>query len=146
MDITIEQLTAQHPYYSQVYDLREEVLRKPIGLSLEDEDLSTDELDTILVALHSGKVIGCVMLHTMNDPAVIRFRQMAVSPHWQGKGIGTKLAIAAEELLRQKQIGKIILHARVTVADFYRKLGYTVVGGTFIEVGIPHIVMVKQLR
>jgi N-acetylglutamate synthase-like GNAT family acetyltransferase len=146
MDITIEQLTAQHPYYSQVYDLREEVLRKPIGLSLEDEDLSTEELDTTLVALHSGKVIGCLMLHAMNDPAVMRLRQMAVSPSWQGKGIGRRLIMAAEERLRQKQIGRIILYARVTVTGFYGKLGYTVASDTFTEVGIPHIVMVKQLQ
>lgn len=146
MDITIEQLSAQHPYYPQVYALREEVLRKPIGLSLEDEDLGADELDTILVALHNGKVIGCVMLRTTNDPAVIKLRQMAVSPYWQRKGIGRRLVRSAEELMSQKHISRIILHARVTAADFYRKLGYTETSGLFIEVGIPHVMMEKQLQ
>lgn len=141
MDITIEQLSTQHPYYPQVYDLREEVLRKPIGLSLDDDDPDADELDTILVAMHGGKVIGCLMLQTTNDPAVTKLRQMAVSPYWQRKGIGSRLVMAAEELLRQKQIGRIILHARVTAAGFYRKLGYAVAGDTFMEVGIQSLVI-----
>ena len=146
MDVTIEQVTTEHPYYQQVYDLREEVLRKPIGRSLKDEDPGADKLDIIIVALDTEKVIGCLMLHATNNPTVIKLRQMAVNPYWQGKGIGRKLVMVAEELLGHKQINKIILHARVTAIDFYRKLGYTVTSGTFIEVGIPHVEMEKQLR
>jgi N-acetylglutamate synthase-like GNAT family acetyltransferase len=145
MEIIIEQLTKGHPYYSQVYDLREEVLRKPIGLSLKDEDLRAEEFDIILAAIDRGKVIGCVMLRTTNDPAVFKLRQMAVNPDWQKKGIGNKLVSTAEELLRQKQIERIILHARVTASGFYTKMGYRITSDKFTEVGIPHVAMEKAL-
>ncbi len=145
MDIIIEQLTIEHPYYSQVYNLREEILRKPIGLSLKDEDLSIEELDTTLAAIYCGKVIGCVMLRITYDSSVFKLRQMAVNPEWQRKGIGSKLVSAAEELLRRKHIRKIILHARVTASGFYSKLGYTITSNTFTEVGIPHVAMEKTL-
>lgn len=143
--ITIKQLDIHHPDYPQVYDLREEVLRKPIGLSLKDEDLSADVLDIILVAQHNEDIIGCVMLHPANDEQIKKLRQMAVAAGWQGRGIGKMLVTASENLLREKGISKIILHARTTAEGFYKNLGYHTTGDIFTEVGIPHIVMEKQL-
>jgi predicted GNAT family N-acyltransferase len=39
----------------------------------------------------------------------------------------------------------MILHARATAVPFYLRLGYTVVGEPFEEVGIPHRGMEKAL-
>jgi predicted GNAT family N-acyltransferase len=37
------------------------------------------------------------------------------------------------------------LHARLTAIGFYEKSGYVVSGGEFLEVGIPHVKMVKRI-
>lgn len=142
--ITIQQVQVGTPEYQQVYDLREAILRKPIGLSLANEDLSKDKEDIIFSASEGGNIIGCLML-THKDADTIKFRQMAVAEEMQGKKIGNLLMEAAEELSRNKGYKKVSLHARETAAGFYSKLGYAITSGLFTEVGIPHYVMEKDI-
>lgn len=143
--MVIRQIHITDSDYYKVYDLREEILRKPIGLSLKDEDLSGDALDTILIAEEGEKVLGCVMLHPTEDNNIFKLRQMAVSGVLQGKGIGKMLVKAAEQKLLNIGVSRIILHARETAIGFYQKLGYAITSGLFIEVGIPHVVMQKDI-
>lgn len=146
IDITTRTITVQDaPDYRKVFDLREEVLRIPIGLSLKDEDLSGDALDTIVIAESGEDILGCVMIHPTHIASVPKFRQMAVAPQHQRKGIGQLLMAAAEDECRRAGAEKVILHARTTAEEFYKKLGYTTVSDIFTEVGIPHVVMEKQL-
>jgi predicted GNAT family N-acyltransferase len=131
--------------YEQVWQLREDILRRPIGLSLKDEDLSDDKEDVFFIAVRDDTLIGCLMLHHESED-IIKFRQMAVYPAWQGKGIGAMLMQAAEEWSAKKGYKTIVLHARVTAKDFYSKLGYAVISDVFTEVGIDHVVMEKTLN
>jgi predicted GNAT family N-acyltransferase len=39
----------------------------------------------------------------------------------------------------------MMMHARDTAIGFYEKFGYKVMGDEFIEVNVPHHVMVKPL-
>jgi len=145
MDIHIKQVNVDDTDYWQVYDLREEVLRKPIGLSLKDEDMSGDRLDIILAAYDGEKVVGCLMLHPTEQKDVRKLRQMAVAPECQGKKIGQQLVLAAEALLKKQDVNKIVLHARQTAIGFYEKLGYKITSCIFTEVNIPHVVMEKMI-
>jgi hypothetical protein len=128
-----------------VWQLREDVLRRPLGLSLKNESLAMDYEDVILVALSGATVIGCLMLHPLPG-SVMKFRQMAVSDSWQGRHIGRMLMEAGEQLAAEKNYTMVSLHARKIVAGFYSRLGYTTIGGEFTEVGIPHLKMEKQLQ
>lgn len=130
--------------YPQVYELREEILRKPIGLSLKDEDLQPDEHDWTVVALDGEEVLGCIMIRPVPEKNTAKFRQMAVKENLQGKGIGRIIMDAAEAISWANGFDKIVLHARVTAEDFYKKLNYTTTSDVFTEVGIPHVVMEKQ--
>ncbi len=130
--------------YQQVFDLREEVLRKPLGMSLLNEDLSRDYTDTIMAGLLDGKVVACLMLHPKSAETV-QLRQMAVYDHLQGRGLGRELVAAAERLATDRGYTKMILHARQVALGFYKSMNYTVVGDEFAEVGIPHYAMEKVL-
>ena len=143
-EIQIRELKPSEPDYEQVLALRNELLRKPIGLSLYDEDLTGDAADVTLCALHQNNVIGCLMLQWAGGGAEVKLRQMAIAAAWQAKGIGRKLMLAAEDYCRNKGIARIVLHARVTAIPFYEKLGYSVMSGEFTEVGIAHKKMEKQ--
>lgn len=142
MDIVV--VDPHSALYQQVFDLREEVLRKPLGMSLHNEDLSRDYTDTIMAGLMDGKVVACLMLHPKNNETV-QLRQMAVYNHLQGRGLGRKLVAAAEELAAERGYKKMILHARQVALGFYKSMNYTVVGDEFAEVGIPHYAMEKGL-
>ncbi len=143
--IVISRINIQDERYPQVYELREEILRKPIGLSLKNEDLSADAQNDIFIAENANEVIGCVMLHPIADEEKIKLRQMAVHSRWQGQGIGRMLVEAAEAYAKEKGYSSIILHARQVAEPFYKKLGYYTTSSVFTEVGIPHVVMEKDI-
>ncbi len=144
-NITVAVIRSSAPEYKEVWQLREDVLRKPLGMSLVNEDLSMDAEDDIYIAISDGKVIGCLMLHSISN-TVMKFRQMAVSADWQGKGVGRKLMTKAEEDIKAKGYTTIMLHARQIVADFYLALDYDITSSAFTEVGIPHVIMKKILQ
>lgn len=139
--ITIKDVTA----YQQVFDIREEILRKPIGLSLKNEDLGADANDMIVIAEQEGNIIGCVMIQQTPDKDIVKLRQMAVAEHVQGLGVGRMLVAGAEKIIQQQRKQKIKLHARITAEGFYKNLGYSTISDVFTEVGIPHVIMEKEL-
>ena len=142
--LTVSYINSTSPKYQQVWELREEVLRKPLGMSLKNEDLSNDHKDIIFIAEQDGRVLACLMLHQIAED-VYKLRQMAVAKELQGKGIGRILVTAAEIFAAQNGYKKIVLHAREVATGFYSSLGYKQVGDEFSEVGIPHYAMEKMI-
>lgn len=143
-NIAIILVTSSSPEYGEVFALRDEVLRKPLGMSLKDDDLSRDLIDIILVAKLEGIVIACLMLHHKDNDR-LQLRQMAVYPEFQGYGVGRQLVQAAEKYATDMGYKKMILHARKEALGFYQSMDYAVSGDEFVEVGIPHFLMEKQL-
>ena len=129
--------------YAQMLELRDLVLRIPLGLSVKNDDLSQDWQDILLIASHESDVIGCAILHPI-DKFVVRLRAMAVSPNFQGKGLGRMLVDEAEKIAWEHGYTRVILHARIVAAGFYEKMGYARQGELFTEVGIPHVLMEKE--
>lgn len=142
-NITIQQIDAASPLYTEVWELREEILRKPLGLSLKNEDLSRDNHNAIFIAQADDRVIGCVFLEPLSGGS-IQLRAMAVYVHWQGKGIGKLLVQHAESYAWSQGYMRIELHARKVALGFYDSMGYTSYGPEFTEVGIPHYMMEKK--
>lgn len=145
MQISVIEVTTSSSEYPEVFELREEVLRKPLGLSLHNEDLSRDHTDIILAGKQDGTVVACLMLHDLGE-GVLQLRQMAVMPECQGRGVGRQLVQAAEEVGAERGYEKMILHARKHAMGFYASMGYMQHGDEFSEVGIPHYHMEKMLR
>ncbi|MBL7765034.1 MAG: GNAT family N-acetyltransferase [Chitinophagaceae bacterium] len=132
------------PFYEDVLHLRNEVLRKPIGLNLFEEDLREDRDQYIIIATDVKTLMGCIMLKIV-DEKTVKFRQMAIYPNYQQQGIGRGIMHYAEIFCLLNEYHKVELHARISAKDFYSRLGYQTVGEEFEEVGIPHIKMVKSL-
>jgi N-acetylglutamate synthase-like GNAT family acetyltransferase len=130
--------------YQQMVDLRNEILRKPLGLTFSAEELGEEKEDVLMGAFEDDRLLGCCVL-TRVDAGTIRLRQMAVPNNMQGKGIGRALMIFAENIARDLGYKKLCMHARTTAAGFYQKLGYSVAGDVFTEVTIPHYIMEKAL-
>jgi predicted GNAT family N-acyltransferase len=134
----------ESPLYSQVLDLRQRVLRVPIGLNLYDEDLREDRDQYIVVLTKSDVVKACLMIKIIGND-VVKFRQMAVDPIEQGKGYGSMVVGYAENFCVLNDYFHIELHARITAKDFYTKHGYQITGIQFEEVGLPHVRMIKSM-
>jgi len=132
------------PEYQQMVQLRDEILRKPLGLHFTPEELESEKNNLLMGAFEDEHMLGCCML-VEEDPQTVRLRQMAVINDLQGKGIGSALMTFAENLARDRGYRKLTMHARKNAVGFYEKLGYRKVGDEFEEITIPHYVMEKQL-
>ena len=130
--------------YQQMVNLRNEILRKPLGLTFSVEDLEREKDDILMGAFEDDRLLGCCLLTRMDD-GTVRLRQMAVPNGMQGKGVGRALMIFAENIARDLGYRKLCMHARKTATGFYEKLGYAVSGDEFMEVTIPHYIMEKAL-
>lgn len=127
--------------------LRDKVLRKPLGLNLFEEDLSAEKDYRHLSAVENGKVIGTMMLLTDPDEAgAMRMKQVAVDETCRGKGIGARLWELAKAVAFREGADRVTVHARKTAVGFYEKLGFSVTGPEFLEVGIAHLPMEFCLR
>ncbi len=96
---------------------------------------------------NESRLLGCV-LFKVNDtnPSTGRLFQMAVAPDQQGKGLGRVLVSALEDHLRSGgSVKEITLHAREVAVGFYLKLGYSIFGEEFEEVGVKHRHMRKDI-
>ena len=136
------------PYCSAAYKesvaLRDEVLRKPLGLKFTDEELEQEHTHYHLACQQEGEIVGCLIL-VPNSAVEAKMRQVAVAPHMQGQGVGSALTEFAEEFARERGFKVVTLHARLTAVPFYERCGYERIGGQFEEVTIPHWAMRKQL-
>lgn len=129
--------------------LRNKVLREPIGLVFSEQDLK-NEADAIHLAYFNQNeqgeeiLVGACFLTPYKDDT-LKLRQMAVDPKFHKQGIGRKLIAFAEKVTKDKGYKYLYLHARAVALEFYIKQNYTQLGDEFIEVGIPHYEMIKEL-
>jgi predicted GNAT family N-acyltransferase len=134
------------PEFDDALRLRYDVLRKPLNLDFDPDDIA-QEYDSLHLACYDNRtqeLVGVLILKPLHE-ATIKMRQVAVASHLQGKGIGKFMVAASEILAKDLQYQRIELHARNTAVPFYQKLHYSVSGDVFKEVGIDHYFMSKDL-
>src|SRR4051812_30081827 len=95
--------------YSQMIALRHSLLRKPLGLVFNEDELTSEKDDILIGCFDEDKLEGCCLL-TQTAPATLRLRQMAVLSGLQGKGIGRALLQFAENIARDRGFKKITMH------------------------------------
>jgi len=130
--------------YQQMVKLRDDILRKPLGLGFSPEELDDEKENLLIGAFEDEQMLGCCMIVEM-DPRKARLRQMAVLHNLQGKGIGRALIQFAENLARDHGYRIMSMHARKPTIAFFEKMGYKIKGAEFIEITIPHFEMEKEL-
>ena len=141
----IKKITAESPEYESVLQLRNLVLRKPLGMNLFDENLEGDKEEHIFVMLDENNEVVASVQFKILDTRKVKLRQMAVHPDFQKQGLGKSLVHFAEQQMKNSGYTQIEMHARKYALPFYEKLGYKKEGEEFIEVGIPHYKMYKDL-
>ena len=142
--MAIKQIYFGSKEYEQMLHLRNEILRKPLGIHFTPEQLAKENEAILIAAFDEDELIGyCVM--TPQNEHTIKLGQMAVLKNLQGKGIGESIIMFAENLVRDKGYKTIIMDARDTAIGFYEKFGYTVIGDGYIKVNTPHHLMEKKI-
>lgn len=130
--------------YEEMLQLRKTALLEPIGIPFHYIVPEKEKNDVFIGAFEAGDIIGCCVLTGLN-PHLVQLRQMAVSPAYQGRGIGATVLSFAETVAKAHGYSTMMMHARDPVREFYAKQGYEVFGEPFQEVGLGHHKMQKQL-
>lgn len=128
--------------YTAELKLRDEVLRKPLGMSLYIENLEGEKQDTHIGAFINNNLVGVLILTKLSSED-IKMRQFAVAEAFRTQKIGTEMVYFAEEYLINNGYTTIVLNARKSAAGFYEKLGYEKISAEFLEINIPHYKMRK---
>ena len=142
--MTILNIAYNSPEYQEMLAFRYKMLREPLYLNFSEEDLQREKDDVFITCYEGGHIIGCCILTRLSEE-VVKLRQMAVDNQWQGKNIGRKLLIFAEQYASKHGYSTVKLNARKTAVMFYVKCGYSVSGEEFLEIDIPHFLMIKHL-
>jgi len=130
--------------YNEELQLRNRVLRIPLGMSLYNENLDNEQNDYHIGAFIDNCLVGVLIL-TKQNVRDVKMRQVAVEDGMRRMGIGAQLVTFAENYCTESGYNSISLNARITAVHFYLQQGYTIKSGTFLEIGIPHIKMNKIL-
>ncbi|WP_404408746.1 GNAT family N-acetyltransferase [Jeotgalibacillus malaysiensis] len=126
------------------YQVRKEVFVKEQQVP---EELELDHFDQ--TAAH-------FVLYSENQPAGAgRFRmkdgkgkveRVCVLKTLRGKHAGVLLMTEIEQHAKNSGIQALILNAQTHALGFYEKLGYHVISDEFMDAGIPHYTMQKDLQ
>ncbi len=146
MKIEVRRIEFESQDYFQSLGLRYEVLRRPLALHFDTNDLKKEGSDIHVAAFFDSRLIGCLILSEIPDkPFVYKMRQVAVSDDFQRKGVGKLMVEFCEKIAVKNGMNSIELHARENAVAFYLSLEYKVLGNSFLEVNIPHYKMAKEL-
>ena len=148
MDNSTTVLIFEAPVGSELYRdalrLREDILRRPLGLAVSHEELADDTMRQHFCAVDCGVVVGTVSLRPL-DETTLHLKQMAVAQQKRDARIGSQLVAHAEHWGSSAGFRIMIAHARVGAEGFYLKHGYTQDGDAFFEQTIPHVRVTKRL-
>ncbi len=113
----------------------------PAEEELDEEDATA----THAIAHHNGLVVGTGRLLILEEGAC-QIGRMAVDQPWRRQGVGGQLLLFLEQEACSQGMSQAMLHAQVYVKSFYAAHGYLERGEVFLEAGIPHIEMRKEIR
>jgi len=124
-------------------ELRYRVFVEEQGVAFAADQDGRDPEALHIVAFDEGQLAGTCRL--LFDDGVSRLGRMAVEPELRGRGVGALILDAAEVESRAAGAAKIRLHAQTAARSLYARAGFQVQGDEFVEEGIPHVTMEKQL-
>lgn len=143
MDITIKPIIYGTEEYEKSVDLRNEAFRKPWGLDIRNEDLSSDATYEMFGGYKDEKLIATIFL-TEDDKETARIKSVAIYDEYRGQGLGRYLMDYIEDIARKRGYKKAALMGRVSVETFYHKLGYKTISEPYDYNTIPHVDMIKE--
>lgn len=78
------------------------------------------------------------------EPNACNFGRVLVAPAYRRQGVGRLLMEQTMDYLREQWPKEnTVIHAQKYLEAFYQSLGFTTCSATYLEVGIPHIKMIR---
>lgn len=131
------------PIYQDALAIRRKVFIEEQGVAPELE-LEGEAGPRYFVGYLAGRPVVTARAFT-EKPGVWHIQRVATVKEARGKGLAQELLLALEASAHEQGIKKLTLGAQDQAQGFYEKLGYHVVGEGFLDAGIAHHRMDKEL-
>ncbi|WP_282034838.1 GNAT family N-acetyltransferase [Metabacillus indicus] len=127
------------------YDVRTKVFVEEQQVP-EEEEIDQFEREASHVVLYDGdQPVGAGRFRILNG--VGKMERICVLPEYRSKGAGKMIMEKLEEIAAAKDMQTLKLNAQTHAEAFYERLGYcTITKETFLDAGIPHVTMVKEIK
>lgn len=130
--------------YKDALKIRYAVFVNEQGVSEEEEIDSLEDKTEHVVLYVDGKPVATARIYDLGENT---FKVQRVAVHKDARGIGYGAVIMTEAEKRIHELGghKVTLGAQNSAIPFYEKLAFNVEGEEFMDAGIPHHTMSKNL-
>ena len=127
-------------------ELRRRVFVEEQGVPPEIEQDAADDTAVHVISRDvDGRVVATGRLLTDSGSTTASIGRMAADPAVRGRGHGAAVLAELHRQAAARGIAVVELHAQVTARGFYERAGYTPVGAEYVEAGIAHITMRREL-
>jgi predicted GNAT family N-acyltransferase len=123
--------------------LRHEVFCVEQGVPMHEELDGRDGEGVHLVAVSNGDLLATCRLLFVGP--TVQFSRLAVRQSARRQGIASALLALADVETRAGGARRLVLHAQTYARALYEAAGYEPRGRVFMEAGIEHVAMEKQL-
>ena len=135
------------PLFSQCREVRRLVFieeqRVPAELEWDGLDVDAEHFAALDENGTDTAVLATARMRILGDSA--KAERVAVLASERKRGLGRLLMDAIEARARERSLSRVHLNAQLSAVPFYEKLGYRSQGDSFLEAGIEHVAMFKDL-
>jgi predicted GNAT family N-acyltransferase len=135
---TSEEREAAFAVRRQVFEV-EQGIPRPL-----DRDQHDSNADHVVALDAGGRCIGTGRVVRL-DNRTCQIGRLAVPAAGRGRGVGAALLAALERMARLRGLKEIVVHAQPAAEPFFANRGFVTEGARFLEQGVPHVLMRKQL-
>lgn len=128
---------------NEAYRIRKVVFVDEQNVPMDLEIDEHEEASIHFIAYDGKDVVGASRLRFVGEYG--KLERICVLKSYRGKSYGKKLIDKMEEEIINKGYKKAKLHAQTHAKEFYERLGYVVISDEFMDAGIPHVAMTKEL-
>ncbi|WP_026571082.1 MULTISPECIES: GNAT family N-acetyltransferase [Sediminibacillus] len=127
----------------QAYQVRNTVFveEQNVPAELEIDDL--EEKAVHFVGYENEKPVAASRLRFVDSYG--KLERICVLKEYRGRSFGSQIIKEMEAAIRENGFQKSKLNAQTHAEEFYKSLGYQTVSGEFMDAGIPHVTMIKEL-
>jgi predicted GNAT family N-acyltransferase len=135
------------PQLAEALRLRDEVFVHEQGVAPDLERDGRDPAAEHAVVVEDGRVVATarMLVEGSGDAAVAIVGRVAVAAAERGAGHGLAVMDVLERRAAERGLPVVELHAQAAVEGFYDRLGYLPAGEHYLEAGIEHVTMRKEL-
>lgn len=127
----------------EAFAIRKIVFVEEQRVDVEEEIDQFEESSVHFVLYDDDDAVGAGRFRMVDGKGKVE--RICVLPSYRRKGSGKMIMDAIENFAKTQPVEVLKLNAQTHAIPFYEKLGYQVVSDEFMDAGIPHKTMEKQI-